>query len=419
VKILFLSNLYPPNIVGGYERLCFEVANGLAESGHHVTVLTSDYGGKVQDFPNQIVERSLKLFATEGDIYQPFSCSPEQRAAMNVNNADMLTRVVEQFAPNVIFVWNLYFLDPSLLNAIQQIKRSNVFLLTDNWLIAFLNASFIQDYFSQRVYSHHSKPEPQYLLNAKQKAKSWIEKRTKPSFLMRGRAIFASRFMCNLYSEANFHFDGKTIIYHGVNLAEHSEKDFAIRRQFVVKGEVRLLVAGRIVEIKGVHTVIEALPSIIRALPEARVILTILGDDHDQPYMERLHARIAEMEVADMVNFVKPVVEEDLFNLFQNYDIYLFPSLYEPFSLTLIHALAAGIPTIASNVGGNPEIVHHMQTGMLFPKGNAQKLAEAVIRLVLNVNLRQSISEKARKMASHYTFGKMLGEVEKYLEKTR
>jgi glycogen(starch) synthase len=410
VKILFLSNLYPPNEVGGYERLCFEVASGLAARGHQVYVLTSDYGGKMQDFPKQTVERSLKLFATDGDIYQPFSCAPEQRATWNTHNAEILARVVEQFEPHVIFAWNLYFFDPSLLEAIQKLKQPKFFLLTDNWLIAFLNAPFLQNYFVRRIYGRQSTYNRLLIT-----AKHWLTISKRPGFLMRGHAIFASCFMRDFYNEANFRFDNETIIYHGVNLPEHPEEDFAVRKQMVMDGEIRLLVAGRIVEIKGVHTAIEALPLLIRALPEAKIRLTVLGDDRDRPYMDRLLGRIAELELVNMVDFAKPVAEGELFSLFQKHDIYLFPSFYEPFSLTLIHALGAGIPTIASNAGGNPEIVHHMQTGMLFSKGNAQKLAKAVTHLATNGNLRQSISEKARKIAKHYTFGHMLGEVEQLL----
>src|SRR2546426_3143272 len=112
MKILFLSNLYPPNVVGGYERLCFEIASGLSSRGHQVRVLTSNYGGKAEDFTGQIVERGLKLSANEEDIYQPFSCTPEQRIAMNMHNAATLTRVVNEFEPDVIFIWNLFFFDP-------------------------------------------------------------------------------------------------------------------------------------------------------------------------------------------------------------------------------------------------------------------------------------------------------------------
>jgi glycosyltransferase involved in cell wall biosynthesis len=143
------------------------------------------------------------------------------------------------------------------------------------------------------------------------------------------------------------------------------------------------------------------------------------GDDRDHVYMSRLQARISELGLENKVEFAKPVPEDELFNLFQNYDIYLFPSLYEPFSLTLIHALGAGIPTVASNVGGNAEIVLHMETGLLFPSSNIQKLAEAVIKLSTNGLLRQSISEKARNVAASYTFEKMLDKVEQLLESIR
>ena len=55
MRILVLSNLYPPNVVGGYERLCFEVTSALAASGHDMTVLTSRHGGKRDDYPGQLV----------------------------------------------------------------------------------------------------------------------------------------------------------------------------------------------------------------------------------------------------------------------------------------------------------------------------------------------------------------------------
>jgi glycogen(starch) synthase len=109
MKILFLTNLYPPNIVGGYERLCFDVVSGLAARGHQTIVLTSDYGGKAEDFLGQRVERSLKLFATNGNIYQPFECTPEDRTAINSHNSETLIKIVKRDQPQVVFVWNLYF----------------------------------------------------------------------------------------------------------------------------------------------------------------------------------------------------------------------------------------------------------------------------------------------------------------------
>jgi glycogen synthase len=411
MKILFLSNLYPPNAVGGYERLCFEIASGLSARNHQVRVLTSSYGGKVEDFPGQVVDRTLKLFATDGDIYQPFDCSPEERTAMSAHNVSTLGKVVDEFNPDVIFAWNLLFFDQQLLNTLNQIPRPLAYLLTDNWLIAILNAPFIQDFFARGVLS-----KPSFLENLYLSAKLRLHNLIKPNLSLPGYAIFASCFMEDLYAKAGFRFKGKTIIYHGVNLASHPRDSFASRNHLVNQGELRLLFAGRVVEIKGVHLVLEALPLIIRGLPNLKVKLTIQGDDRDRPYLKRLKDRIAELGLDDAIEFVKPVAESELFNVFQSHDIYLFPSLYEPFSLTLIHALAAGIPTVASNVGGNPEIVHQMQTGMLFPPAHIQRLADAVIQLAKDGQRRQAISEKARSVANTYTFKKMLTEVERYLE---
>ena len=112
---------------------------------------------------------------------------------------------------------------------------------------------------------------------------------------------------------------------------------------------------------------------------------------------------------------VPPVQETELFKLFQEYDIYLFPSLYEPFSLTLIHALQAGIPTVASDVGGNPEIVFHEQTGLLFRQADAKHLAAQVVKFVHNKNLRVTVSSRAQDHASQFTFNRMINQIESYL----
>ena len=83
MNILFLSNFYPPNVFGGYERLCFDVAVGLADKGHKITVLTSNYGEFSQENYNHCVSRKLEIFATKDDIYKPFEITDEERKIRN------------------------------------------------------------------------------------------------------------------------------------------------------------------------------------------------------------------------------------------------------------------------------------------------------------------------------------------------
>lgn len=410
MKILAISNLYPPNVVGGYEILCFEVMQALAAKGHEITVLTSTYGDRQEDYPGQQVRRSLTLLATNGNIYQPFTASAEERAAMNRQNTALLHQTIAEQEPDLIFVWNLYFYDLSLLEALERSGRRLVYLLTDNWLISFYNATFIADYFTREVYGT-AKGLPALLRRLKRTFSGPSVQA--PAFS--GAAIFASRFMQQLYEDAGCVFPQSTIIHHGVTAPLAAPVPAADRSSLLQPQKLRLLFAGRVVEIKGVHTAIEALPRIIKALPHLQIHLAIVGDTQDQPYLERLHRLIGQLQLDQVVSFAPPVPETELYRLFQEHDLYLFPSLYEPFSLTLIHALQAGIPTVASAVGGNPEIVLHRQTGMLSARADADGLAQQVVTLARDGTLRSTLAEQAQRHAGACTFKRMITAVEAYL----
>src|SRR4051812_38154383 len=118
MRVLVLSNLYPPNVVGGYERLCFDVASALAAQGHGITVLTSRYGGKVADYPGQTIIREWDLL-TGADIYVPYAGTAEERERINRSNLETLRRVMHQASPEVVFAWNLFFLDAGVLDALE------------------------------------------------------------------------------------------------------------------------------------------------------------------------------------------------------------------------------------------------------------------------------------------------------------
>ena len=82
------------------------------------------------------------------------------------------------------------------------------------------------------------------------------------------------------------------VIPHGVTLLPHKDGAYRDRMAPVENGRLKLLFAGRIVEMKGVHTVLEALPEIIRGLPKVDVQLTVLGDSQDSQYLEQLKETI-------------------------------------------------------------------------------------------------------------------------------
>jgi glycosyltransferase involved in cell wall biosynthesis/SAM-dependent methyltransferase len=227
-----------------------------------------------------------------------------------------------------------------------------------------------------------------------------------------GRAIFPSRFMQRLHEHAGLRFDATTLVPHGVDFVHRADAPRADRAHLVEPGVLRLLVAGRVVHFKGVHVALEALPTIAGSLPHLEVRLTIVGDTHDETYLESLRRTMTERRLASQVHLLPAQPEDDLFALFQQHDIYLFPSLFEPFALMLLLALEAGIPTVASAVGGNVDIVVDHRTGLLCAGGDACGLSEAVVELASNPRLRRALAESGRAAAAAYTIDAMLERIE-------
>jgi glycogen(starch) synthase len=427
MRILVISNLYPPNVIGGYERLCFEVTVGLAQLGHDMTVLTSRFGGRVADYPQQTIVRELDLL-TGPDIYTPFPGSQSDRDRINRGNLLTLERVLNNVQPDVIFAWNLFFLDASMLTALEESHFRTVVMLTDNWLLVMRNGSFVSDFF--RDYVHGDQvfvPPPiefkpvvrQSLLQKLRQFIGWWGKGAaseQPTAAKSLEAIFGAAFMRDLYAAGGSRFKRYRIIHNGVKQTTHAMKIVRDRSSLVSPPTLRLLFAGRLVDLKGAHTAIEAMALFDPTeLCVDRIELTVLGDAQDAAYMQVLNSAMSQSpRAADII--LKPTVpEEALFELFDEHDIYLFPSLYEPFSLTLIHALACGIPTIASDTGGNPEIVHDGDSGLLFRKGDPADLVRAVKLLAQDPGLRVRLSQNGQLAARAFTFERMVGEMIEFL----
>jgi glycosyltransferase involved in cell wall biosynthesis len=429
MRILVISNLYPPNVIGGYERLCFEVTAGLAELGHDMTVLTSRFGGRIAEYPRQTIVRELDLL-TGPDIYTPFPGSQDDRDRINRGNLLTLERMLNNIQPDVIFAWNLFFLDVSMLTALEESRFRTVVMLTDNWLLVMRNGSFVSDFF--RDYVHGDQvfvPPPiefkpvarQSLLQKLSQFIGWRGNGAPSEQLAAAKsleAIFGAAFMRDLYTAGGSRFKRYRVIHNGVKQNTHATKVARDRSSLVAPPTLRLLFAGRLVDLKGAHTAIETMARLDpAALGFDRIELTILGDAQDAAYMQELNGAMSESPRSTDIILRPAVPEEALFELFDSHDIYLFPSLYEPFSLTLIHALACGIPTIASDTGGNPEIVRNGDSGLLFRKGDPADLARAVKLLAQDPSLRVRLSQNGQIAARAFTFERMVGEMIEFLRR--
>jgi glycogen(starch) synthase len=432
MRVLFVSNLYPPNVVGGYERLCFEVASAFAERGHDVHVLASGHGGGTAEYPGQTIRRTLRLLAGE-EIYDPFPGDGAARDAVNRANLDALEAALADIRPDAVFAWNLFFLDRSFLAALERCGRPVSVMLTDNWLLSMERPEHLARFFREHVFGPAPfppapPPAPRLpppagvlgrlrsLLRGADPAPPPAPAASPPPLRFPFGAVFGAGFVQDLYADAGVSFARSRVVHNGVRQDARPEAGFPDRTRLVRGDELRLLFAGRLVDLKGAHDAVAAMPLIDPAEAGAKTVrLTILGDTRDAAYAERLRIEVAASGCADRIAFRPPVDEQALFGLFGQHDIYLFPSLYEPFSLTLIHALACGIPTAASRAGGNVEIVRDGESGVLFRKGEPADLARAVLRLARDPGLRAAVAAGGRSAASGFTFGAMVDGMEAFL----
>ena len=174
-----------------------------------------------------------------------------------------------------------------------------------------------------------------------------------------------------------------------------------LQRQFTPapskNGDASLLYAGRLVEKKGVRYLIDALPIIAKSHP--KVSLVIAGDGQERPLLQK---RVAEMRLENRVSFVGAVSNTSLIELYRKADVVVFPSVVasdgdrEGFGLVLVEALGCACATVVTDLPAMADIVADGKTGLVVPQKNATRLADSVIRLLSDPQLRARIGHAGR-----------------------
>jgi glycosyltransferase involved in cell wall biosynthesis len=165
-----------------------------------------------------------------------------------------------------------------------------------------------------------------------------------------------------------------------------------IRRELKVPGNRILIISvGRLASEKGHSYLIDAFSQ--KTLNHPNVLLAIVGDG---PLRGQLERQAKELGVLDRLVFLG--LRDDVIDLLKSSDIYVQPSLSEGLSLALLEALAADLPIIATNIPGFVSILDDGRTALLVPPANADKLATALERLVVDGDLRIRIAKSGHEL---------------------
>jgi sugar transferase (PEP-CTERM/EpsH1 system associated) len=158
---------------------------------------------------------------------------------------------------------------------------------------------------------------------------------------------------------------------------------------------------------KDPKTMLVAFRLVVNELPDARLV--IVGDG---PFEAEMRDTVAKLGITGSVDFLGR--QMDVPSLLRTFDIFTLASVNEGLSMTLLEAMASGLPIVASDVGGNREIVNPPDCGLLVPPRDPQALAAAYLELLRNPSLRAKISAAARARAvAHFSVAAM---VEQYMK---
>ena len=177
-------------------------------------------------------------------------------------------------------------------------------------------------------------------------------------------------------------FDKCLTIYNGIDTSvfhpDERARDQIRRRYDILPHTVVLLTLGRLTHEKGHHILIEALAILREKLP--RIKLLIVGEGQNMGTLKKMAERLS---VADRVIFTGSVENRETPCFYNAADLFLFPTLtVEGLPFVLLEAMACGKPVIASNIGGNNEIICDREDGILVNPGNAQLISDKIMMLV-------------------------------------
>ena len=205
--------------------------------------------------------------------------------------------------------------------------------------------------------------------------------------------IVPSEFLRRYYLERGLTDpDRIATVYNGVDLAPFDaphDTDAARADLGAAPGDIPLLAVGRLEPLKGLDTVIGALPAILAAEPRAR--LALAGQGPARADLERL---AADLGVSERVRFTG--ARNDVPRLLRAAAVFIHASHTEALSNAVLEAMAARAPVAASGIPGNAEVVEHERTGLLFAPRDPAALAAAALRLIREPDLVRRCTRNAR-----------------------
>jgi glycosyltransferase involved in cell wall biosynthesis len=383
MRLLGLTNTYPPDGRGGYAEICADVMDGLAGRGHSATLLTcrSDAGLPVAGRVGEVVVRR--------ELTPVLAAWRRPRLARTAAEADAaLIRRELAAGVDAALVWHLRGVVKSPVRLLHEHGVPVLYMLHDRWVL-------------------YERPGSVYVPWARAERLA-VRALGEPPIAGEGVVCFNSDWLRDEHARLGWHPRDAHVIRCGLppSLLERAAEEGAPR------GAERLLFAGRIDPGKGLHDAVTALAE----LPP-QVTLSIAGPVTRPDYAERVRALAAELGVADRVDWLGELARPALIEAFGEHDVLVYPSRdAESFGLGILEGQASGVVAVTSAPGGPREFLVDDVNCLLHDPGDSAGLAAAILRLRDEPGLADRLRAGGRETAASMPVAAVVDEVEQLLE---
>lgn len=232
-------------------------------------------------------------------------------------------------------------------------------------------------------------------------------------------AFLSSKIICVSLNDYNQGLKNKIasknkmiVINNGIDWRLTADRNAARKKLGLSNANIAFGFVARLVEQKNPQLLLYAAANILGRRKNAKLI--IIGDG---PLMNECRRLSEDLKITDKVNFLGELPNELAKELMSGFDIFVLPSRFEGLPLTIIEAMFAGLPVVASSVGGIPELVANSKCGFLVSPDNKSDLVEKIEYLIQNPDEIQKMGAFGRKIAQDkFNLGKMIDNYQKLYE---
>jgi len=206
------------------------------------------------------------------------------------------------------------------------------------------------------------------------------------------------------------HKDKIIIIPNGIDIKKFDikySKDECREKLSLSLSEKIILYVGNLEPRKGLDILIRAMAIVVRVIKDVRLIVIGSG-----VMLDNLQKLVIKLGLSQHVIFTGFAEDNKKLLYYKSADIFVLPSLYEIFGIVNLEAMACGLPIIATKVGGIPDIVEDGSNGLLVPYRNPKALADAIIYLLENDDVRKKMGKKSYCRVKEYSWENIVEKTE-------